>query len=287
MKRVLRWVGIALGSLVALAIIAYGVLYVLSERVLNRTYDRPAVAFAITIPSDPASITEGKRLAVLRGCFADCHGKAVEGQVMFDQPIIGRAVAPNLTAAVRKYNDAQLEAIIRHGVRPDGSSVLIMPAEIFIGLTDEDLARIIAFLKSVPEVPGPGPSISLGPLGRLGLVTGEFKMAPQRIAETVPPPEAASDEAKGGRYLARTICAGCHGTALHGDTNPEFSSPDLRMVAAYSSDDFTRLLRTGVAFGGRDVRVMSQQAREHLSFLTDAEIAALYSYLHAMPDAGK
>lgn len=285
--RLLRWIGIAVGILVGLAVVAYAVLYALSERVLRRTYDRPAVAFSMPIPSDPASIAEGRRLATLRGCFADCHGKEAEGAVMFDQPMIGRVVAPNLRAAVRKYSDSQLEAIIRHGVRPDGTSVLVMPAEVFIGLTDEDLVKTIAFLRSLPEVPGPGPSISQGPLGRLGLATGEFKMAAQLIAETVPPPEATSEQAKQGRYLARTICAGCHGTALHGDTNPDFSSPDLRMVAAYSPDAFTKLLRTGVAFGGRDVGVMSQQARAHLYLLTDAEIAALYSYLHALPNAGK
>jgi mono/diheme cytochrome c family protein len=284
MKRLLRWIGIALGSLVCLAIVAYGVLYVLSERVFGRIYERPAVAFAITIPSDPASIVEGRRLATVRGCN-DCHGKEVEGQVMFDQPMIGRVVAPNLTAAVRKYSDAELEAIIRHGVRPDGRSLLIMPSEVFAAMNDEDLAKIIAFLKSVPETAGPGPSVSAGPMGRLGLVTGQFKMVAQLIAETVPPPEATSEEAKHGRYLARTICAGCHGTALHGDTNPEFTTPDLRVVAAYSPDDFARLLRTGVALGGRDVGVMSEQARKYLSQLTDAEIAALYSYLHSMPAA--
>jgi len=32
---------------------------------------------------------------------------------------------------------------------------------------------------------------------------------------------------------------------------------------------------------------MSTQARNNLSRLTDAEIAALYSYLHAMPEAAR
>jgi mono/diheme cytochrome c family protein len=204
---------------------------------------------------------------------------------MFDQPLIARIVAPNLTAAVRKFSDAQLAGVIRNGVRPDGRSVLVMPSETFSGLTDEELGRIIAFLKSLPEAPGPGPSISPGPIGRVGLVVGKFKMAAQLIAETVPPPEAANEEAKRGRYLARTICAECHGTALRGASNPHFTSPDLRVVAAYSPDAFAQLLRTGVAIGGRDVGVMSAQARNNLSHLTDSEIAALYSYLHSMPEA--
>lgn len=282
MTRLLRLITIGLGSLAALAIVAYAVLYIFSERVLRRTYEVPAVA--LSVPNDPASIVEGRRLATVHGCFADCHGKEAEGRVLFDQPMIGRIVAPNLTAAVRRFSEAELAAIVRNGVRPDGRSMLVMPSEAFAVMTDEDLARIIAFLKTLPEVPGPGPSISAGPIGRIGLIAGKFKTAAQQIAETVPPPEATNEEAKRGRYLARTICAVCHGTALRGDSNPDFSSPDLRVVAAYSPEAFAKLLRTGVAIGGRNVGVMSAQAKSNLSKLTDAEIAALYSYLHSLPE---
>jgi len=283
MTPLLRWIGIALGSLVALAIVAYAVLYILSERVLRRAYEVPTIA--LSIPSDPASIAEGRRLATVRGCIGGCHGKNAGGAVMFDQPLIGRIVAPNLTAAVGKFSNAALAGVIRNGVRPDGRSVLVMPSETFVWLTDDDVGRIIAFLKSLPEAAGPGPSISLGPIGRVGLVVGEFKMAAQLIAETVPPPEATNEEAKHGRYLARTICSECHGTTLRGDSNPDFTSPDLRVTAAYSPEAFAHLLRTGVAVGGRDVGVMSAQARNNLSHLTDSEIADLYSYLHSMPAA--
>ncbi len=282
MRRLLRWIGIALGSLVGLGLIAYAVAYVLSERVLRRTYEIPRVS--ISIPADPASIVEGRRLATVRGCFGACHGKAAEGRVMIDEPMIGRVVAPNLTAAVRKYSDAELAAIIRNGVRPGGRSMVVMPSEAFVGLTDEDLGRIIAFLKSLPEAVGPGPSVSLGPLGRVGLATGKFNVVAQLIADTVPPPDATSEEAAYGRYLARTTCAGCHGTDLRGISDP-FNSPNLRVVAAYSPEAFAQLLRTSVALGGRNVGEMSEVARQNLSQLTDAEIAALYSYLHAMPEA--
>ena len=282
MKRLLRWIGIAMGSLAALGILAYAVMYVLSERVLRRTYEVPAVA--VPIPTDPASIIEGRRLATIRGCFGGCHGKQAEGVVLFDEPMIARIVAPNLTAAVRKYSDAELAVIIRNGVRPGGHSMVVMPSQLFVLLTDEDLGRIIAFLKSLPAIAGPGPSFSAGPLARVGLATGKYKLAAQLIADTVPPPVATNEEATYGRYLARTICAECHGTNLRGTSNPDFTSPTLQVVAAYSPQSFAQLLRTGVALGGRKLGVMSAQARNHLSHLTDPEIAALYSYLHAMPE---
>ncbi len=283
MKRLLRWIGVTLATLAGLACIAYGIVYVLSERVMRHVYEVPRVA--LSLPTDAASIAEGRRLAVVRGCFGGCHGKDGEGEVLFDEPLIARLVAPNLTAAVRTYSDAELAGIIRAGIRPDGHSVFVMPSRAFAGLTDEDLGRILAFLKSVPVRPGPGPSISLGPLGRIGVATGKFKTEGQRIAETVPPPEVAGEEPAFGRYLARTICAHCHGTDLRGDSNPSFSSPTLRVVAAYPAEAFTQLLRTGVALGGREVKTMGAVAREEVSLLTDAEIAALYSYLHVMPDA--
>ena len=281
MKRLLRWMGIALGGLAGLAILAYAVVYILSERILRRTYEVPAVA--ISIPTDPAAVVEGKRLATIHGCFGGCHGRQVEGVVMFDEPMIARVVAPNLTAAVRKYSDSELVGIIRHGVRPGGRSMVVMPSEEFVLLTDEDLGRIIAFLKSMPAVDGPGPSLSLGPLGRIGIVSGQFKPVAELIAQTVPPPDATSKEAVHGRYLARTICAECHGTSLRGASNPDFTSPSLQLVAAYSLESFAQLMRAGVALGGRNLKTMSPWAQQHLSHLKDSEIAALYSYLHTMP----
>ena len=281
MKRLLRGLGIALLAVVALGIGAFGIVYVLSERVLARTYQVPSSA--VRVPQDPAELPEGQRLARLHGCVNSCHGKQAEGTVMFDQPIIGRIVAPNLTRAVRGYTDAQLVAIIRHGLRPDGRSVVVMPAQEFMVLTDADLGHILAYLRSLPTVDGPGPAISLGPVGRIGFVAGKFKTAAQHIATSVPPPEVEGDRAVFGRYLARTTCSECHGSDLRGDSNPDFTSPSLQLVAAYTPDAFRDLLRTGVPLGGRTLPTMGKVARENLSVLTDAEIAALYVYLHDLP----
>jgi cytochrome c553 len=284
MNRLLRWIGIVFGSLIVLAVVAYAVVYVLSERILRRIYEVPAVA--LSIPTDATSIVEGRRLAIVRGCFNGCHGKQAEGMVMFDEPMIARIVAPNLTAAVHKYSDAELAIIVRNGLRPDGRSMIVMPSEAFTGLSDADLGRIIAFLKSLPTEAGPQASVAPGPLGRIGLVTGKFNTAAQLIEKTIPPPEATNEVGKRGRYLARTICAECHGTGLSGYSTPDFDAPDLRIVAAYSLEQFSELVRTGAALGKRNLATMSDWARMHLSQLTDEEINALYSYLHSMPEAG-
>lgn len=205
--------------------------------------------------------------------------------MLFDQPIIGRLIVPNLPASVRARSDTELANIIRNGLRPDGRSVFVMPSEAFNYLNDADRGRIIAFLHSLPATPGPGPGGFLGPLGPLGIVIGQFKMAAQLIAETVPVPQAASPDAVTGRYIAQSVCAHCHGTNLGGQTTPAFVSPDQHIVAAYSAEAFTRLMRTGVPLGGQKLGMMREESRMNLPLLTDAEIASLYSYLHTLPDA--
>ena len=82
MKRPLRWIGIGLGTLSGLLVVAYAIAYVLSERILRRTYAIPAVT--LSVPTDGASIAEGRRLATIRGCVGGCHGKNGEGRVLLD-----------------------------------------------------------------------------------------------------------------------------------------------------------------------------------------------------------
>lgn len=282
MKRLLRGLGIAIGAVLGLVVVAAGVIYLLSQHTLNRRYPLPQTA--LVVPDDAASIAAGQRLATIAGCYASCHGPQGEGSVLLDEPLIARLVAPNLATSVRAHSDTELANIIRHGLRPDGRSVIVMPAEAFTYLSDADLGRIIAFLRSLPASAGPGPSLSLGPLGRLGLVTGQFRMAARLIAETVPLPPAASPDAVTGRYISQTVCAHCHGTNLRGRTTPAYVSPDLQIVAAYSPEAFARLLRTGVPLGGQKLGLMREESQLNLILLTDAEIASLYSYLHTLPD---
>jgi mono/diheme cytochrome c family protein len=280
MKRFLRGLSYALVGVAAIGLLAVAVVYGMSEYALRRTYDVPTTSVAI--PTDSTAIAEGRRLATLHGCFNGCHGEQAEGVVFLDEPKIARIVAPNLTHVVRDLSDAELAVAIRQGLLPDGRTMVVMPAESFMFMNDQDLGRIIAFLRSLPEQPGPDRLVELGPIGRVGLVSGRFKTAAQYIADGVPPPEAASEQASHGRYLALTTCAQCHGMGLQGASFPDFTSPSLHIVAGYSPEAFTALLRNGQALGGREVGLMSRWARKNLSVLTDEEIAALYGYLHSI-----
>jgi mono/diheme cytochrome c family protein len=241
MKRLLRWTLYFASGLIALAVLAALAVFVISELTLRRRHDAPARA--LVLPADSASIAEGKRLATLRGCYG-CHGESLEGGVFIDEPVLARLVAPNLTAVARRYSDAELERVIRSGVKPDGRSVLAMPSAMFTHLTDADVARIIAAVRSAPPVAGLEPEVRVGPLGRLGFVLGKFRPEADLVAEARRTELPAADTlARHGRYLARTICTECHGVDLRGA--PDGSAPDLRIAAAYTFAAFRHLLRTG------------------------------------------
>jgi hypothetical protein len=67
--------------------------------------------------------------------------------------------------------------------------------------------------------------------------------------------------------------------------DPDGTTPNLAIVAAYSEQDFSRLLRTAVPLGGRQLGLMGEMARTRFVYLTDDEIHALFSYLHSLGDA--
>jgi hypothetical protein len=66
MKRIWRWLRIGLFSVTLLLVVAGAVIYLLSERILRRTYREPRAGIAV--PSDSQSIIEGRRLSKVRGC---------------------------------------------------------------------------------------------------------------------------------------------------------------------------------------------------------------------------
>ena len=144
MKRVLRWLGFGLGGVIVLLLLATMVVYGLSSRILHKAWDVPLTQ--IIVPSGPAAVAEGRRLVTIRGC-TDCHGPQLEGAAFFDDPLLGRIPAPNLSQVITGYSDAELERLLRHGVRKNGEGVVIMPSSMLARLSDADLGAMIAYLR--------------------------------------------------------------------------------------------------------------------------------------------
>lgn len=274
----LRWLKRILLGLLALVLLALGTIYAWSHFILNTQYEPQLRAIAST--DDPAELARGERLAQVYGCFHGCHGADMEGDVFFEDPLFGRGVAPNLTRAVRTYTPEQFEAIVRQGIKPDGTGVAAMPAASFATMTDRDLGAIYSFISAYPEQPESDlGKTTLYPLARLFLMLGEFKMAPEEITERPWPEDRLADPLSHGAYLARNACSECHGLDLEGQ--PQFTPP-LTIAKAYSRDQFRRLMASGVGLDeARDLGLMALVAEYRFAHLADDEVDALFDYLQS------
>jgi hypothetical protein len=66
MNRILKWIGIVLGGLIGLIIVAAIAVFVITNSAINKVYDFPVAS--LSIPSDEAAIAKGKHVATIRSC---------------------------------------------------------------------------------------------------------------------------------------------------------------------------------------------------------------------------
>lgn len=283
MRKALKWAAYAVGGALALALVTVAALYGRGTWILEKKWDVAGVD--IPVPSDSASIAHGQHVAKSRGCLG-CHNALAQGQVFFDEPGIARIVAPNIARTARQYSAAEFEGVVRHGVRPNGKGVAIMPSDMFSALSDADLGSIIAYLRGITPAKDTFPPREVRFMGRIGLATGKFSLLPQmiqrasgKIDHAAP---AAGDTVAMGRYLARTSCTECHGMDLRGGEVEDIKTPSLIVVSAYSRDQFVHLMRTGEPVGGRKLRIMNDAATERFANFDDDELAALHRYLQTL-----
>jgi cytochrome c553 len=289
MRRWLRWTAYSAAAAAGLAVTAAGGIYAASHVMLARTY--PVQPEQLVRPS-AAAVANAPRQARLLGCLS-CHGPGLRGNRMFDEAGLGTIHAPNLPRLARERTDQQLAAAIRQGVGGDGRPLLIMPSGLFSRLTDGEVSALIAWIRSLPADAPQTPPIRLSLVGRITVLNGDMPLQPKLVPvyRSRMPVDLGPEHAP-ARHIAATVCAECHGPDLaggdraHADYNstladPTPPTPDLIVAGAYDLQDFTRLMRTGVATGGRKLGMMSAVSRSDLRHFTDAEIAALHRYLQA------
>jgi mono/diheme cytochrome c family protein len=124
---------------------------------------------AQTPPAQPAMtpLQRGEYLAIITGCN-DCHTpgglygapdpeRRLSGSELGWQGPWGVSYASNLTpdpeTGLGTWTNVEIERALRSGVRKDGSPILPpMPWPNFASLTADDMASLIAYLKSIPPV---------------------------------------------------------------------------------------------------------------------------------------
>jgi mono/diheme cytochrome c family protein len=297
-----KWVkrtSIALGALALCGVAAAVLGKSIGERKMVRTV---AVQVAeLGVAPESARVEHGRYLYSTRGC-AECHGANGAGRtVIKDGSML--VVSPNITAgansATSAYQTVDWVRTIRHGIKPNGHPVLIMPSEDYARLTDEDTADLIAYVKQLQPVAGNRAVIELPTPVKAMYAFGFIQDASEKIDHKLAPakPVAAAVTVEHGAYMANA-CIGCHGATLSGGRIP--GSPPAwpaaanltpgkgsAMVRYPTPEAFLAMLRTGHRPDGKPISEVMPFAS--LKQINDTDARALYAYLKTVPaiEAGR
>lgn len=244
--------------------------------------------------NDAAGLERGRYLFASRGC-AECHSASGGGRVFIDEGGF-RVRAPNISpapgSATTAYRGEDWVRTVRHGVKPNGRPVFVMPSEDYNRWTDADLGALIAYVKSLPPATGGGLEATVPLPVRALYGFGLIPDAAEKIDHALPPqppvPEGVTPEH--GRYVA-TMCIGCHGPGLAGGKVPggppgwpaaaNLTPGEGGVMSRYAdAAAFTAMLRSGKRPDGTPVAVMPFDA---LKALNDVDVQALYLHLKALP----
>ncbi len=297
MRRVLKWIGIVLGSLIGLVVLALVGLYVKSR--LDFSTKCNVQVESVSVPTDAASIARGQHLATI--LCEECHGKDLGGTLGWFLPgMLGTADTPNLTTGKgglgSEFTDADFVRVLRHGVKPDGTSVFIMPSPDFYYLSETDLGDVIAYIRSVPPVDRqtPEPHVRLSFVGNVMVGVGPLGSALR--ARTIdqashpPAPAQAGITPECGAYMVRINgCRGCHAQQLAGGRSGDPNSPLAPNLtpggelSVWTETQFITTLRTGATPSGMQLpdRFMPWTFKGQM---TDDELKAVFAYLKSLPE---
>lgn len=291
MRTIFKWLGIIVGGLLVVAIIAVGVLYAVGRGKLNKQFD--VQVEMIPIPDDAAAVTRGEHLVTAVAPCIGCHGPDLGGEEFINDPSIGLIYSANLTrgrgGAGASFTDEDWIRAIAYGVDPQGKGLLVMPSQNYHQMSDEDLGAVIAYVKSVPPVDRESPEMQLTFMATLLNALGAFGELPaDQIDQGSPRPLAPAPgvNADYGGYLV-TIgdCRGCHGANLAGaqvvPSDPW--APNLTPgseLSGWSEADFLTLIRTGKKPSGAEIS--KKMPYELYRGQTDDEVKAIWVYLSSL-----
>lgn len=291
MNKLVKIVG---GSLAVLAVgagIAAGAAVFLSDRKMNRIVDvKVASVDLATLTPD---LQRGEYLFVTRAC-SECHGNDGGGHVMIDDVKSGFFIrAPDITTGgiVASYSDTDWVRLLRHGVKPSGKPVFIMPSEDYSQMADEDIASLVAYIRGLPAAPENKVEIRLPLMLKAMYAFGAMKDSAAKIDHTRPAPSRVPEDLHAkGAYVANT-CAGCHGQGLAGGKIPGAPPAwpaaanltgvqDGVMLRYESAAAFRTMMRTGKRADGTPIAIMPFA---NFAAMDDSELDALFAFLKTLP----
>jgi len=194
--------------------------------------------------------------------------------------------APNITpdkkTGIGNLTDDMIARALREGVGHDGRALMRMPWWTFRELTDEDVASIVVYLRTIPAIE------NMVPKRKLSRETEEELAEESYPLEGSLPEPDFNDPISRGKYLIRVSdCIGCHtawyerNPGIFGGGNPMgqnkehiFSSnisSDVSGIGAWPLETFISVIRTGKS--GTLSRMMPWTSFKNM---TDEDLEAIY-----------
>ena len=287
-RRGVATVAATVAAIAGLAALGVGAGVLLADWRSARTIDQPH--YPLALRSDAQSVARGHYLYASRGC-ADCHGADGAGRVFVDADglrLAGPNISPGPGSVVTGYRPSDWERTLRHGVKPDGRALRVMPSQDYNRLTDADLGAVVAYVRQLAPAAGGAAVVQLPLPARVLYGWGLLPQAVDLIDHELPPsqPVAEAVTPEHGAYVAQ-MCVGCHGTDLAGGRIPG-APPDwpaaARLVAGPGSTmprypdaaSLQRMFASGRRPDGTPLRVMPFAA---LRALNDTDVRALHLFL--------
>jgi len=206
--------------------------------------------------------------------------------------------APNLTSdretGASTWTDDMVARAIREGIGHDGRALFpLMPYMNYRRMSDEDLASVVTYLRSLPPVRQQHPATAIAfPVNRL------IRSVPQPLEEPVPAPDVSTPEKRGEYLVTIASCSDCHtpmddkgqfvagmefaggNSFKYGDARARRASANLTPAPSgipyYNEDLFLETIRTGRV---RDRQISDVMPWGHYRNMTDEDLKAIFAYL--------
>ena len=236
-----------------------------------------------------ADLETGKRIVTVRnGCY-DCHGTDLGGTTIINDGPAGLIAGSNITPfKLADWSDGEIARAIRYGVGKDGLPLVFMPSTELQNLSKQDLASLVAYLRTVPKVEKENVEVRPGPIMKIMHLFGKIPhlLSVENVDRTASFPDKPAEEPtpEFGKYLVTAACTGCHGVNLAGGPiaggPPEWPpAADLRgsAMGKWTQEQFIKAMREGVNPSGAKIRL--PMPIEMTKSLSDQELIAMYTYL--------
>ncbi len=261
-----------------------------SARLQRGEYLVRNVAGCLFCHSELDTSVEG--LPVKAGAAGAGRSFAQEGIPFLHSPNI----TPDPETGAGNWTDDTLARAVREGIGHDGRTLFpLMPYVNYRNMSDEDLASVITYIRSLPPFRQQQPKSNVPfPVNRF------INAVPQPLDAAVPEPDLSTPEKRGAYVVTMASCSDCHtpmndtgrylagmefaggNTFMFTDREPKAAAnitPAVNGIPYYTEDLFLETIRTGRV---RERKLTDMMPWGHYRNMIDEDLKAIFAFLKTL-----